>query len=232
MEHDGKQNEEPQNHVDINSSVQRSQTTRWARLIRSNDVDRLVIEGIPPWSALTAVAAVMESPRMEVLLGLDAGLQVMHGHDEIDPINLPLRYAVCVDGPIEQADADAIERAVISSSRLLDADIRAAASVLNRSGLVEVQGRSDRPLLAVIAEMLRNFLSESLHCPSNDLPLPEAGIIDSIMSWTGRLALRPIETDVYPDFVDIGIVLPETDEIGPASSSIIYDRRSHTWHAD
>ena len=83
--HDGQQNR-----VDLNSSTQRSGAIRWARLIRSSTLDRLVIEGIPAWSALTAVAAVMESPRMEVLLGLDAGLQVMHGHDEVDPVNLPL----------------------------------------------------------------------------------------------------------------------------------------------
>ena len=230
MEND-ENNQDGQQPVDINAGNAELQTTRWARLIRSSNVDRLVIEGIPAWSALTAVAAVMESPRMEVLLGLDAGLQVTHGSD-FDPVNLPLRYAVCVDGPIEQADADAIERAVISSSSLLDADIRAAASILNRSGLIEVQGRSDRPLLAVIAEMLRSFVSQALQCPTSDLPLPEASVIDSIMSWTGRLALRPMETDVYPDFVDLGLVLPETDEIGPASSSMIYDRRSRTWHAD
>ncbi|MAT81211.1 MAG: hypothetical protein CMJ29_06145 [Phycisphaerae bacterium] len=232
MEYDGQMNEGNQNPLDLNSNASRSLATRWARLIRSNELDRLVIDGIPAWSALTAVAAVMESPRMEVLLGLDAGLQVMNGSDDIDPVNLPLRYAVCVDGPIEQADADAIERAVVSSSSLMDADIRAAASVLNRSGLVEVQGRSNRPLLAVIAEMLRNFLAEALQCPAADIPLPESDIIDSIMSWTGRLAMRPVETDIYPDFVDLGIVLPETDEIGPASSSIIYDRRTQTWHAD
>ncbi|MEE2906807.1 MAG: hypothetical protein VX527_03145 [Planctomycetota bacterium] len=217
--------------VESNTAQTGLHTTRWARLIRSNRMDRLTIEGLPAWSALTAVAAVMESPRMEVLLGLDAGIQVTHTND-IDPMNLPLRYAVCVDGPIEQADADAIERALISGSCLLDADIRSVTSVMNRSGLVEIQGRTDRPLLAVIAEMLRSFLSQALRCPSSDLPLPEASVIDSIMSWTGRLALRPIETEVYPDFVDMGLVLPETDEIGPATSSMIYDRRSRTWHAD
>lgn len=217
--------------IGTNTDRAGSQTTRWARLIRSSRMDRLLIEGIPGWSALTAVAAVMESPRMEVLLGLDVGIQVAHATD-IDPVNLPLRYAVCVDGPIEQADADAIERALISGSCLLDADIRSVTSVMNHSGLVEVQGRTDRPLLAVIAEMLRSFLSQALRCPSSDLPLPEASVIDSIMSWTGRLALRPIETEVYPDFVDLGLVLPETDEIGSATSSMIYDRRSRTWHAD
>ena len=108
------------------------------------------------------------------------------------------------------------------------------ASVMNRSGLVEVQGRTDRPLLAVIAEMLRSFLSHSRCGVPHSVICLSQRPASSTPSCHGqvRLAIRPIETEVYPDFVDLGLVLPETDEIGPASSSMIYDRRSRTWHAD
>lgn len=227
-EYDNDKDRQP---VGINADPAGLQPTQWVRLVRSNRMNRLVIDGLSGWSALTAVAAVMESPRMEVLLGLDAGIQVTSA-GEIDPDHLPLRYAVCVDGPIEQSDAEAIEQSLVSGSCLLDAEIRSAASVLNRSGLVEVQGRSDRALLAVVAEMFRQFLAKALHVNSSELPLPEAGIIDSLLSQTGRLAIRAIETVVYPDFVDLGVVLPVTDEIGPAMTSVIFDRTSRTWHAD
>ena len=217
--------------VGINADPAGLQPTQWVQLVQSDRMNRLIIDGLSSWSALTAVAAVMESDRMEVLLGLDAGIQVTSA-GEIDPDQLPLRYAVCVDGPIEQSDAEAIERSLVSGSCLLDAEIRAAASVLTRSGLVEIQACSDRALLAVVAEMFRQFLAKALQGDPSELPLPDAGIIDSLLSQTGRLAIRAIETVVYPDFVDLGLVLPETDEIGPAMTSVIFDRTCQTWHAD
>ena len=205
----------------------------WARLIRHAQMNRLIIDGVPGWTALTAVAAMLESPSMEVLLGLDTGIQVTQLQaPDVDPATLPLRYAVCVDGPIEQPDADAIEEALLSGASLLEADIRTAASVLSRSGVIEVQSRSGTPLLAVVAEMIRRFLARRLQCEHTHLPLPDAGIIDSLISATGRLAVRPIETEIYEDFVDLGLVLPETEEIGPATTSIVFDRTSRTWHID
>ena len=45
MEYDGQMNEGNQNPLDLNSNASRSLATRWARLIRSNELDRLVIDG-------------------------------------------------------------------------------------------------------------------------------------------------------------------------------------------
>ena len=190
-----------------------------------------MIEGVSGWSALTAVAAVMESARMEVMLGLDASPEFTDdlGLEADSP---PLRYAVCVDGPIEEADAKAIENALISGNNLLEADIRTAASVLNKSGVIEIQSRTDQPLLAVIAEMMRGHLSQIMGCSPMDLPLPDPGLIGHLMSATGRLSIHPMETDVYPEFVDLGLALPETEVVGPATTSVVFDRCSRTWHSE
>ena len=205
--------------------------SKWARLIQDEDMSRLMIEGVTGWSALTAVAAVMESPRMEVMLGLDAGdLDGERlGFEEDSP---SLRYAVCVDGPIEEADAKAIEDALVSGGNLLEADIRTAASVLSHSGLVEIQSRDKHPLLAVVAEMIRSYVSQIVSCHPMELPLPDPDLINRLMSATGRLAIRPLETDVYPDFVDLGVVLQEDEEAGPANTSVVFDLCSRTWHSD
>ncbi|MDG2094035.1 MAG: hypothetical protein P8J89_02050 [Phycisphaerales bacterium] len=192
---------------------------------------RLIIEGVSGWSALTAVAAVMESPRMEVMLGLDASADLSSdlGLEADSP---PLRYAVCVDGPIEEADAKAIEDALVSGGCLLEADIRTAASVLNQSNIIEIQSHSNQPLLAVVAEMIRNHLCQMMSCSPMELPLPDPELIDHLMSVTGRLAISPLETDIYPEFIDLGLTLPETEVIGPATTSVVFDRCSRTWHSD
>tara|TARA_Y100000589_G_scaffold170127_2_gene161680 strand:- start:4421 stop:5116 length:696 start_codon:yes stop_codon:yes gene_type:complete len=219
------------NPIEADSQSNEIPSRKWARLIHDHRMSRLTIEGVSSWSALTAVAAVMESPRMEVMLGLDAGPQFT---DELglEAESPPLRYAVCVDGPIEEADAKAIEKALISGTSLIDADIRTAASVLNKSGVIEIQSRSDQPLLAVIAEMMRGHLSQIMSCSPMDFPLPDPDLIDHLMSATGRLAIHPLETDVYPEFIDLGLALPETEVVGPATTSVVFDRCSRTWHSE
>ncbi len=219
------------NPIQANDHSHEMSSTKWARLVHGPEMSCLNIEGVSGWSALTAVAAVMESPRMEVMLGLDPNPQFVEdlGLEADSP---PLRYAVCVDGPIEEADAKAIEDALVSGGSLHQADIRTAASVLNQSGVIEIQSRTDQPLLAVIAEMMRGYLSGIISCSPMELPLPDPGMIDQLMSATGRLAIRPMETDIYPEFVDLGLALPETEKFGPATTSIVFDRCSQTWHSE
>ena len=223
------------NEIPIGTNAESSSQaeTCLARLTQANRLHQLVIDGMSGWHALTAVAAVMECPRMEVLLGLDTGMQVTAADSSgMDPTNLPLRYAACVDGPIEDLDANAMEQAVVEGRCLLATDIRTAASVVSRAGLVEIESRTLRPLLAVIAEMLRRYVARRIRCDHADLPLPDAEIIDLLISRTGRLAFRSIETEVYPSFVDMGIAFPEGEDLGPATTSVVFDRTSRTWHTD
>ena len=224
-------NDDGSNPLEANTHSNQSSAIKWARLIHDQRMRRLIIEGVSGWSALTAVAAVMESPRMEVMLGLDASADFAPdlGLEADSP---PLRYAVCVDGPIEEADAKAIESALVSGGCLLEADIRTAASVLNQSNVIEIQSHSDQPLLAVVAEMIRSHLCQMMSCSPMELPLPDPELIDHLMSVTGRLAISPMETDIYPEFIDLGLTLPETEVIGPATTSVVFDRCSRTWHSD
>ncbi|MBG80922.1 MAG: hypothetical protein CMJ39_09470 [Phycisphaerae bacterium] len=225
-----KNNEIP---IGTNSESAIQSENRLIRLTQVNRLHRLVLDGLTGWQALTAIAAVMESPQMEVLLGLDTGLQVPPAlASEIDPTNIPLRYAACVDGPIEDLDASAIEQAVISGSCMLTTDIRAVAGLISRGGCIEIESRTQRPLLAVIAEMLRRYMARRIRCDHNELPLPDAEIIDLLISRTGNLSIRSIETEIYPSFIDMGIAFPESDDIGPATGSVVFDRTSRTWHTD
>ena len=224
-------NDDGSNPLEANISSNHSSSIKWARMIHDQRMSRLIIDGVSGWSALTAVAAVMESPRMEVMLGLDASSD-RASNLGLEAESPPLRYAVCVEGPIEEADAKAIEKALVSGTCLLDADIRTAASVLNQSGLIEIQSRSNQPLLAVVAEMMRTHVCQAVSCSPIELPLPDPELIDHLMSVTGRLAISPMETDIYPDFIDLGLSLPETEVIGPASTSVVFDRCSRTWHSE
>jgi hypothetical protein len=59
---------------------------------------------------------------------------------------------------------------------------------------------------------------------------PDLGLVDSILHRTGYLSIRPIETEVFSTFVDVGVSTSGCNE--PADSLMIYDIHSDTWHGE
>ena len=65
---------------------------------------------------------------------------------------------------------------------------------------------------------------------SENIAPPDLGLVDSILHRTGTISIRPIETEVFSTFMDIGI-----STIGPATQAdytLIYDIFSDSWHGD
>ena len=230
------QNKQPfddQSPAGMGATEHRSGVMVGAALGTSGALHQLLVSGPSGWTALTTIAAAMESPSMEVLLALEPVMQGEELREQtVDVASLPLRYAVCIDGPIEEYDSEAIERAILDGTCLLAADLRVQAAVIVRGSSIEVLSTTRRPLLAVVAQMLRTIAETHLPASAGELPLPEAELVDRLISCTGRLAVRSLEVEVYEGFVDIGIVIPEGHELGPASVSVVFDRTTKTWHTD
>jgi len=138
---------------------------------------------------------------------------------------------VRVHGPVEARDARAIAHAIAIGHDPLAIEMRAVL-------LARIAGGSDLTLtvrdrnaaLAVVAENFRHYLAALLGRPAGTIAMLEAWQIDRLMSVTGRITVRPIETQVYSTFIDVGVNTSETGEQRPADRTLIYDLPSNSWH--
>ena len=137
-------------------------------------------------------------------------------------------WAACVDGPIEVGDADAIVEAVSGSRSPLRSDVRMQSIVTSTSGdgiRAHVRNYDDALIIAssAIAQYATDLLGESVS-------YPEPGLLDYLLGQTGHISIKPVETEVYSSFVDIGV--STSDSTQPANATLIYDLVSDTWHGD
>ena len=137
-------------------------------------------------------------------------------------------WVACVNGPIEVGDADEILKQVSNSTAPLSADFRMQSMItsLNNGG-VTAHVRDYDEVLLLVANSLSTYVS-SIH--SESVSLPDLGLIDALLHLSSFLSMKPIETEVFSSFVDIGISTSKHSE--PANLSVIYDIHSDSWHGD
>lgn len=158
----------------------------------------------------------------------DAGLQQLASR--VQPTGCTV---VRVEGPIEQADATFIARARRAGASPLEAELRAVAAVQSRGQRsLSLTLRRDEDAADFAAEMFRHYLAAVLNEPSSNIAGPPSWQVQRLLEVSGRLLVRPIETDVYSTSVDIGVVTPASRPAGPAMMSLVYDRPSNTWHGE
>lgn len=137
-------------------------------------------------------------------------------------------WAARIHGPVETGDADAIVEAVAESCSPLQSDVRMQMIVTSMGGdgiRAHVRNYDDALIIAssAIGQYATDLLGESM---SN----PDIGLVDYLLGQTGNISIKPVETEVYSTFVDIGV--STSDSTQPANSTLIYDLISHTWHGD
>ncbi len=141
--------------------------------------------------------------------------------------------AVLVDGPIEPADAEAIDLALRAGETPLKADCRAVAAMrIVKDRAVAIETRTRRQAAVFVADNFRQYLAALRDRPADDFSSPETSLIEDLLLRTGRLAVRPIETEVYSTSIDVGVSTISNGEIRPADGSLIYDITSDTWHGE
>ena len=137
-------------------------------------------------------------------------------------------WVACVNGPIEVGDANAILEQVSNSTSPLTADFRMQSIITSMNGGgVSAHVRDFDEVLLLVANALSAFISSILSKP---VSLPDLGLIDALLYRSPFLSMKPIETQVFSSFVDIGISTSRQSE--PANLSLIYDIHSDSWHGD
>ncbi len=138
------------------------------------------------------------------------------------------QWVACVDGPVELGDAKAIVREVEQSGSPLGADFRMKSIVTSLDGKsIRAHVRDYDDALTLTSSAISLYTTAFL---GDSVSSPDLGLIDSVLSKTGLLSIRPIETAVYSTFVDVGVSTNGVSEL--ADSVLIYDIHSNTWHGD
>ncbi len=137
-------------------------------------------------------------------------------------------WVACINGPVEVADADAILKEVNSAELPLVADCRMQSVITSTENEgVSAHLREYDEALLLIANALAQYVGSIM---KKSVSIPDLGLVDALLEQSDLLSIKPIETEVYSTFIDIGI--STSDGSVPASMAAIYDIYSDSWHCD
>jgi hypothetical protein len=141
--------------------------------------------------------------------------------------------AILIDGPVEQSDVDAIDAAVAQGGSALDAELRAVAAMhVLEDRVVTLETRESRDASRLAAENFRHYLAALRGRPSRQFAAPEAAIVERLLEYSGEIAVRPIETEIFSTSIDVGVSTQPEGDTHPADQSLIYDVYSNSWHGE
>jgi len=138
------------------------------------------------------------------------------------------QWVACVHGAVEVGDAKAIMYDVEHTTSPLGADFRMHSIVTSIDGKsITAHVREYDNALNLVATAIVQYGSSMIGYPCSP---PELGLVDSIIQRSGLISIRPIETEVFSTFIDVGIATGGAST--PADAMIIYDIHSDTWHGE
>ncbi len=137
------------------------------------------------------------------------------------------RWVAFVDRIVELDDAKAIVHEVEHSSNPLCADFRIQTVVMTDGASLKAYVRMYDDALTLASEAIAKYAYALLGGITSS---PDLGLVDSLLERTGLLSIRPIETEVFSTFVDVGISTRDAQET--ADSQVIYDIYSDSWHGE
>jgi hypothetical protein len=136
-------------------------------------------------------------------------------------------WVACVNGPIEMGDANAIIASISSSNSPLAAECRMNSMIASvEQGGISAHVRVYDDALALVAESFRQYASNLLNCNTTT---PDLGLMATLFERGDEVSVRPIESEVFSTFLDIGI---SSSPGSAAEQALVYDIHSDTWHGD
>ncbi|MHC5005572.1 MAG: hypothetical protein ACYTJ0_20925, partial [Planctomycetota bacterium] len=137
-----------------------------------------------------------------------------------------------VVSPIETETAEALARSIRSGGAPLDDPRVIAAMTVRGDQYVVLEARLIEQALRLPSENLRHYLAAICNEPAASFaPVPIA-VLAPWLHDGGGLTIRPIETETYSTFVDVGVCPTAETDGGPATCSLIYDLPSGSWHGE
>ena len=135
-----------------------------------------------------------------------------------------------IHGVIESRDARVLHAAMARGDDVLDFECRADLHLAMTHMSMTYSTTSEDLPVRMAAGLLRYHVAQCLGRDAVSIPQPEPDVVARVLTSEG-MALRPLETQVFPGFLDIGVADVDR-EAGPARRSMIFDRVTGSWHAD
>ncbi len=140
------------------------------------------------------------------------------------------RWLVRIDGPVESRDGRSIRAAVARGDNPLDHELRADLHLSAETEGIAFSTTDEDLMLEIGATLLQQHAADAMRRRLVDVPRPEVGAVSAVIGDNG-LAVRGVETQVFPGFLDIGVSEPDL-EATPALRSLVLDRVTGGWHTD
>jgi hypothetical protein len=182
-------------------------------------------------ASLDEAAARMNLPVLEPIAGDALVLDPSVQRELVGMIELVHMRSVLVDGPIEHRDAGAMMHAARCGASALTAELRAVAELeVVGDRHVRLGVHRQEHALELVSEHFRHYLAAVRNRPAVEISRPPIWQLDRLLSVSGSISVRPIETEVYSTSIDVGVSTCAGPAVKPADKSLIYDVPSDTWH--
>ena len=179
-------------------------------LVKNSEGWNITISSLDPGDAMMALTRDESLEQSTILCGAGA-----------------TNWVACVDGPIELGDANAIIASVSSSKSPLAAECRMHSMIASvAQGGISAHVRDYDDTLALVAESFRQYASTLLNCSTST---PDLGLMATLFERGDDISVRPIESEVFSTFLDIGI---SSSPENAAEKALIYDIHSDTSHGE
>ena len=93
-------------------------------------------------------------------------------------------------------------------------------------GGISAHVREQDDALALVAEAFKQYASNLLNY---NVTTPDLGLMATLFERGDVISVRPIETEVFSTFLDIGI---SSSPKSAAEHGLIYDIHSDSWHGE
>jgi hypothetical protein len=141
-----------------------------------------------------------------------------------------LKQVVLVDvsGPVDVSDVLFFRTVLQRHLGLLSAEPR-VQRVLQQSGpSIILEARERQDALECMSDALMRYAQRYLGTDA-EMSRPPADMVDRLLSASGRIRIRPMETERGMTHLDIGVQV-EPDLQSPAGVAVLYDTITGQWH--
>jgi hypothetical protein len=133
-----------------------------------------------------------------------------------------------VAGPVDVSDVLFFRTVLQRKLGLLAAEPRVQRVLQQRGSSVILEARELQDALECMSEALQQYAQRFLGTDA-ELTRPPIDMMDRLLSASGRLRIRPIETERGMTHLDIGVQV-EPDLQSPAGVAVLYDTITGQWH--
>jgi hypothetical protein len=203
--------------------------------------DGAVDARIRPMPLLQAAACLAMGSECGITVLLQAGGDAMAVQDRMLAAlahsgSMRARTAVriaCSDpSSVEPEDLRAIADAVQRGQCPLLAEVRATWRLQAVGDGVDLRAPDTATAVPLLADAIARYAAEQLEESRASIAPPDHGLVERLLAITGSVLIRPVETQVWAGFLEMGIGTDPEGRERPCETTLLYDRPSGTWHME